>query len=184
MFPVKSALWVMAILIFFPVYSHAGLEKFQTDLSKKIIDLSELNPGGPGKDGIPSIDNPRFVSVQKAAVWLKGQEPVIALEFEAVAKAYPLQILMWHEIVNDVIAQMPVVVTFCPLCYSAIVFERRIDEEILSFGVSGYLRHSDLVMYDRETESLWQQFTGQALVGAYTERKLKKMLDYYEETHK
>ncbi len=68
----------MAILIFFPVYSHAGLEKFQTDLSKKIIDLSELNPGSPGKDGIPSIDNPRFVSVQKAAVWLKGQEPVIA----------------------------------------------------------------------------------------------------------
>ncbi len=175
MFPEKSALWVMAILIFFPIYSHAGLEKFQTDLSKKIIDLSELNPGGPGKDGIPSIDNPRFISVQKAAVWLKGQEPVIALEFEAVAKAYPLQILMWHEIVNDVTAQMPVVVTFCPLCYSAIVFERRIDEEILSFGVSGYLRHSDLVMYDRETESLWQQFTGQALVGDYTERKLKRM---------
>lgn len=153
----------------------ASLSGFKTDFSERSIELSELTEGGPGKDGIPSIDNPRFISVEVAKKWLKDQEPVIAVEFDQVAKAYPLQILIWHEIVNDKIENKPIVVTFCPLCYSAIVFERQVDGAILDFGVSGFLRHSDLVMYDRTTESLWQQFTGEALVGEYTGKTLQRL---------
>jgi len=152
----------------------ASIPGFKTDTTKKSIHLTELTKGGPGKDGIPSIDNPKFISIDEAIKWLKDQEPVITVEFDQVAKAYPLQILIWHEIVNDKIKSKPIVVTFCPLCYSAIVFERRVAGDILEFGVSGFLRHSDLVMYDRKTESLWQQFTGEALVGDYTGKTLKR----------
>jgi hypothetical protein len=165
----------LAMILLIAAHSQASLPGFKTDTTKRTIELSELTAGGPGKDGIPSIDNPKFISVKDAEQWLKGQEPVIAVEVGQVAKAYPLQILMWHEIVNDTINEIPIIVTFCPLCYSAIVFDRRVDGEIQEFGVSSYLRHSDLVMYDRKTESLWQQFTGEALVGEYTGKKLKRL---------
>lgn len=145
-----------------------GFPGFSTDFDKRSIELNELIDGGPGKDGIPSIDDPNFVSQQEAENWLQGREPVIALEINGEVKAYPIQILIWHEIVNDNIGGVPVSVTFCPLCYSAIVFDRRIDGETHEFGVSGLLRHSDMIMFDRETESLWQQFSGEALVGNYT----------------
>jgi hypothetical protein len=105
---------------------------------------------------------------QEADSWLNSSEPVISFQLGDTARAYPLQILIWHEIVNDEINGTPVLVTFCPLCYSAIVFDRRIDGEVHDFGVSGFLRHSDMIMFDRKTESLWQQFTGEALVGDYT----------------
>ncbi len=144
------------------------LQGFSTNLDKRSIDLGELIPGGPGKDGIPSIDHPKFVSQDEAAEWLRGREPVISLEINGEARAYPIQILMWHEIVNDVLGGTAVVVTFCPLCYSAIVFDSRVNGEVHEFGVSGMLRHSDMIMYDRTTESLWQQFSGEALVGDYT----------------
>jgi len=144
------------------------LPGFDTNLDKRSIDLNELIDGGPGKDGIPSIDNPKFVSQEEAAEWLKPNEPVISLEIDGEARAYPIQILMWHEITNDELGGVPVAVTFCPLCYSAIVFDRRHDGETLEFGVSGLLRHSDMIMFDRKTESLWQQFSGEALVGDYT----------------
>lgn len=144
------------------------LGEFNTNLEKRSIDLEELIDGGPGKDGIPSIDNPRFVSQEAATGWLQGREPVISLNLNGEAKAYPIQILMWHEIVNDEIGGMPVAVTLCPLCYSAIVFDRKIEGEVLEFGVTGLLRKSDMVMYDRTTESFWQQFSGEALVGDYT----------------
>ncbi len=144
------------------------LPGFDTNLEKRSIDLNELIDGGPGKDGIPSIDNPKFVSQEEASQWLQGQEPVISLEVNGEARAYPIQILMWHEIANDELGGVPVSVTFCPLCYSAIVFDRRHDGEVLEFGVSGFLRKSDMIMYDRKTESLWQQFSGEALVGDYT----------------
>jgi hypothetical protein len=145
---------------------------FQTNVEKRIIDLGELIDGGPGKDGIPSIDEPKFVTQNEASEWLRGREPVISLEVNGEVKAYPIQILMWHEIVNDEIGGVPVSVTFCPLCYSAIVFDRRHDGGTLEFGVSGLLRHSDMIMYDRQTESLWQQFSGEALVGDYTGDRL------------
>jgi Protein of unknown function (DUF3179) len=138
---------------------------WETDFSRHTVPLSEFLSGGPGKDGIPAIDEPRFVSVEEAAEWLADREPVIELELEGVARAYPLQILIWHEIANDEVAGTPVAVTFCPLCNTAIVFDRRLDGRVLDFGTTGNLRHSDLVMYDRQTESWWQQFGGEAVVG-------------------
>lgn len=152
-----------------------ALQQFDTDLSRHSIDLSELKSGGPSKDGIPSIDDPSFVSIGEAKEWIDEKEPVISLEHEGEARAYPLQILTYHEIVNDRIGGTPVAVTFCPLCYSAIVFERTLDGESVSFGVSGLLRNSDLVMYDRKTETLWQQFTGEAIVGDRTGETLDQL---------
>ena len=146
---------------------------WKTDLSKKSIDLSELKSGGPPKDGIPAIDRPRFVSTSSAGAWLDAKEPVIVVEHENEARAYPLQILMWHEIVNDQIAGLPILVSYCPLCNSAVVFDRRIDGKAYDFGVSGMLRESDLVMYDRQTYALWQQITGEAIVGDMTGVRLE-----------
>lgn len=151
------------------------LRGWKTNTDKALIDLNELKAGGPPKDGIPSIDNPEFVSSANAESWLSDKEPVILFEYNGEARAYPLQILIWHEIVNDRIGGKPVLVTFCPLCYSAIVFERTVDGEVLEFGVSGFLRHSDLVMFDRRTETLWQQFTGEAIVGDYVGTRLKQL---------
>ncbi|MGB3544494.1 DUF3179 domain-containing protein [Rubrivirga sp.] len=142
---------------------------FDTNTAKRTIDLAELQSGGPPKDGIPALDAPRFVSADQASSWLADREPVVLLRIEDEAKVYPLQILTWHEIVNDSLAGVPVAVTFCPLCYSAVALDRRIEGEdgpqTLSLGVSGLLRFSDMVMYDRQTETLWQQFTGEAIVG-------------------
>lgn len=151
------------------------LRHWETNWEERTIDLSELKEGGPPKDGIPAIDDPQFVSVEEARSWIEPQEPVIALELNGEARAYPLQILTFHEIVNDHLAGEPVAVTFCPLCYSAVAFRRTIGGEVLSFGVSGLLRHSDLVMYDRRTESLWQQITGEAIVGDYAGTTLERL---------
>jgi len=150
-----------------------ALSQFNTDLTNATIDLSTLRPGGPPKDGIPSIDNPSFVSIEAASRWIDPKEPVIAIQMNGVAKAYPLQILTHHEIANDEIGGTPVAVTFCPLCYSSIAFERTLDGETVTFGVSGLLRKSDLVMYDRKSETLWQQFTGKAIVGDRAGDELK-----------
>ena len=124
------------------------------------------------RDGIPPIYSPKHTTPEKADQWLKGQEPVIALEIDGDARAYPLQVLIWHEIVNDVIGGVPVAVTFCPLCNSAIVFDRRLDGVVHDFGVSGNLRNSDLIMWDHQSESWWQQFTGEAIVGELTGKQL------------
>ncbi len=152
-----------------------ALQQFDTAYSKHNIDLSTLMSGGPPKDGIPSVDNPSFVSVGEASNWVSPEEPVILLEHKGTARAYPLQILTHHEIVNDRVAGTPVAVTFCPLCYSALVFERTLDGEPVEFGVSGLLRNSDLVMYDRKTETLWQQLTGKAIVGDLAGRTLTQI---------
>ncbi len=141
---------------------------WKTDWDHRWIDLAELKSGGPPKDGIPSIDNPSFVPIEDAEAWLNSREPVISLVIGDEARAYPLQIMTFHEIVNHELVGEPVLVTFCPLCYSAVVFSRKVEGETLAFGVSGLLRHSDLVMFDRKTESLWQQVTGEAIVGTFT----------------
>jgi len=132
----------------------------------------EIISGGVGRDGIPPIDNPQFDDLATADQWLQGASPVIALEIDGVARAYPLAILTRHEIANDVINEVPVAVTFCPLCNSAIVFDRRVDSDILRFGVSGLLRNSDLIMWDDVTQTLWQQLTGEGIVGTHTGRLL------------
>ncbi len=148
---------------------------WKTNVAKRSIDLKELLSGGPPKDGIPSLDKPKFISIKDAKAWLGEKEPVISLVIDGKARAYPLQILIWHEIINHEFNGIPVSVTFCPLCYSAIAFDRRLDGKVYSFGVSGMLRHSDMVMFDRETESWWQQITGEAIVGDLTGRKLKQI---------
>jgi len=138
---------------------------WQTNFNKKTIALSELISGGPPKDGIPAIFNPKFETQAVASDWLNEKEPVIALEIDGEAKAYPLSILIWHEIANDNVGGVPVVVSFCPLCYSAIVYSRKVNGAEPYFGVSGLLRHSDMIMYDNITESYWQQLSGEAIVG-------------------
>lgn len=147
---------------------------WKTDFSKHTVPLSEFLPGGPGKDGIPAIDHPVFVSVSGTR-FLRAQEPVIELVADGEARAYPIQILIWHEIVNDTAAGVPVVVTFCPLCNTAIVFDRRVAGTTLMFGTTGNLRNSDLVMYDRQTESWWQQFGGAGLVGRFVGARLRTL---------
>ena len=138
---------------------------WNTNWDLRTIATDEILSGGPPRDGIPSIDDPKFISQDEATEWLVGNEPVVAIEFNGDARAYPIQILTWHEIVNDTAGDIPIIVTFCPLCNSAIVFERTVDGEAVEFGTSGLLRNSDLIMYDRKTESLWQQFTGEAIIG-------------------
>ena len=146
-------------------------EGWQTDFSKAQVPLEEIMSGGPPRDGIPSIDDPAF---RKAAeIETVGErEPVIRLELGGEVRAYPLQVLTWHEIVNDVVAGVPVAVTFCPLCNASLVFDRRLGDRVLEFGTTGKLRNSDLVMYDRQTESWWQQFIGEAIVGALAGERL------------
>ncbi len=128
----------------------------------------EIMSGGVGRDGIPPIDNPQFDDLATADLWLQASSPVIALEIDGIARAYPLAILTRHEIANDIIGDTPVAVTFCPLCNSAIVFDRSVGGDTLRFGVSGLLRNSDLIMWDDLTQSLWQQLTGEGIVGTYT----------------
>ena len=149
----------------------------KTDFSRKSVDLDEIRSGGPGKDGIPAIDAPRFVPTKDAVAGKRylGNEPVIGLEINGDIRAYPLQILIWHEIVNDTVGGIPVSITYCPLCNSSIVFDRRIGGKVLDFGTTGNLRKSDMVMYDRQTESWWQQFLGEAIVGKMTGSRLKAL---------
>jgi hypothetical protein len=143
--------------------------EWKTDFSKHSVPLGEIISGGPPRDGIPPIDVPKFESFDEASTWLHDDEPVIAFTINGEARAYPLQILVWHEIVNDEVVGTPVAITFCPLCNTAIAFDRRVPGVgTLRFGTSGLLRNSDLVMWDDHTESWWQQFTGTAIVGSLT----------------
>ena len=146
---------------------------WDTDFTLHSVAFDEIMSGGPPRDGIPPLDSPSFVSPDDADAWLANREPVISFELNGEAKAYPLQILTWHEIVNDEVGGVPVIVTFCPLCNSAIVFDRRLDGVVLDFGTSGRLRNSDLIMWDRQTESWWQQLTGEAIIGTLTGHTLE-----------
>lgn len=182
LFTLRTLLWVgilIALMFFFapqmvPGSSYVMNQIYwrDTDFSKCSIDMSEIRSGGPKKDGIPSIDNPKFISFAEATE-LGNLEPVIGFEMNGEAKAYPLGILMSHEIVNDRIGGVPVAVTYCPLCNASIVFDGRVGDKELTFGTTGNLRNSDLVMYDRQTQSWWQQFLGEAIVGEMTGTQLK-----------
>ncbi len=146
----------------------------KTDFKKTSIDFKDIISGGPPKDGIPSIDKPRFMAASKVnSQDLAPTEPVVGVIINGQARAYPLRILTWHEIVNDELAGVPITITYCPLCNSTIVFDRRLDGLVLDFGTTGKLRNSDMVMYDRQTESWWQQFLGEAIVGKLTGKRLK-----------
>jgi hypothetical protein len=133
------------------------------------IELDEIISGGPPPDGIPPIDAPVLESIDEAADWLEDASPVMVVDVAGDVRAYPLAILTWHEIVNDVVGGTPIAVTYCPLCNSALVFERTVPgpdgAEVLDFGTSGRLYRSNLVMYDRQHRNLWTQFEGEGVVG-------------------
>jgi hypothetical protein len=142
---------------------------------KYIVHPNKLMRGGAPKDGIPSIDNPKYVTVSDADEWIQYNELVLAIIYKNVKRVYPFQILVWHEIVNDVIAGDPILITYCPLCGSGIAYERNIDGEAVEFGTTGKLYNSNLVMYDRKTETYWTQIDGKAIIGELTGRELKEI---------
>lgn len=141
---------------------------FSDEFPTPLIDPNEVISGGPPPDGIPSIDDPVFLDVADNLELLPGHEPVVALEINGDARAYPIRAMVWHEIVNDTVGGVPVSVTYCPLCNSAATYERTINGVETTFGTSGRLFASALVMYDRATESLWTHFNGDAVIGVLT----------------
>ena len=143
-----------------------------TDFSKASLNLREIMSGGVAKDAIRSIDNPEFTAVKNDKDITKF-EPVITVFKNGKAKAYPLRYLTRHEIVNDIFEDQPIAVSFCPLCNSSVVFERVLDGVPVEFGTTGKLHNSDLVMYDRKTQTWWQQYNGMGIVGELTGAKLK-----------
>ena len=152
----------------------------QTDFSRTTIDFGEIISGGPPKDGIPAIWEPAHVPAAQETR-LDDREPVLTYEHPGeAARAYPIRYLMWHEIVNDVVGGVPIALTYCPLCNSAMVFDARVDGLRHTFGVSGKLRHSDMIMYDRETQSWWQQAVGEGVVGQHAGARLTQLPGWME----
>ena len=146
-----------------------GISKWErefpaTDFETRIIELDEINDDGNTRDSIPPVRTPKYVSVSEIKD-MGPLEPVLSVGINGDFRAYPLRILLWHEIVNEVIGGTPVLISYCPLCNSGVVFDRRVGDQLLAFGNTGRLRHRDMVMYDKETESWWQQFTGEAIIG-------------------
>lgn len=141
------------------------------DLQGALVPVEEILPGGPPRDGIPSIDRPKFAGPKEPA-GLKTEDMVLGISQGGVAKAYPLRILNWHEVVNDRIGADDIVVTYCPLCGSGMAFRSRAGARTLKFGVSGLLYNSDVLVYDRETNSLWSQIRAQAVSGELKGTKL------------
>ena len=139
----------------------------EVDYTRHTVPLTEIESGGVGADsGIVSLHDPELESLASASEWILGREPVIVVEVHGEARIYPIQVLIWHEVANDVLGGEPIVVTFCPLCNSAIAFNRQVGGEVRDFGVSGLLRHSDLLLWDYQTATLWQQLTDEGIVGA------------------
>ena len=173
----KRLFYLVTILFLLVANVHAQTalwtaQGWKTNFDKLAVQPSEIMSGGPPKDGIPPIDDPKFVAISKADD-LTERDPVIGLEINGDARAYPLRVMTWHEIVNDTVGGKPVAVTYCPLCNAAIVFDAEVNGKPHTFGTTGKLRNSDLIMYDRSTESWWQQFTGTAIAGDYTGKTLK-----------
>ena len=156
-----------AVLVSSDDFSFSEMTMMETNGVKHSIPLDKIKGGGPPKDGIPSIDNPQFSSVDDAR-FVSDSDTVIGLEINGESKAYPIFILVWHEIVNDDVGGVPVAITYCPLCYTNQVFERTIDGQKVEFGTSGKLYNSNLLMYDRLTESYWSQALGIAVKGELT----------------
>ena len=170
-----SALFVlgisMGVITDSAAYRLGGFEVSQSDA---LIPLDEVRSGGPDKDGIPSIDNPRFITAGDADE-LKPDDLVMGLEHKGIAKAYPIAIMNWHEIVNDSFVDSPVVVTYCPLCGSGMAFSANVGGLQMKFGVSGLLYNSDVLLYDRQTDSLWSQIMAKAVTGSMKGTRLKML---------
>lgn len=144
------------------------------ELENALIPSTQIFSGGPGKDGIPSIDKAKFINAGDAG-FLKNEDRVLGIVIKGVSKAYPIKILNWHEIVNDSIADVFFTITYCPLCGTGMAFDSRVNGQLLSFGVSGLLYNSDVLLYDRETESLWSQLLSKAITGKHKNTTLKML---------
>jgi len=144
------------------------------ELDDALIPSTQIFSGGPDKDGIPSIDKPNFVTARDAG-FIRNEDRVLGITINGISKAYPISILNWHEIVNDSIGQVFFTITYCPLCGSGMAFDSNINGQVLSFGVSGLLYNSDVLLYDRETESLWSQLLAKAVTGRYKGTGLKML---------
>jgi hypothetical protein len=177
---VIAAMVVVTNIDSFPITNSADTQQLITEKSGEgqpihIVPLDKIVGGGPPQDGIPSIDNPKFVSIVEADQFLQDADQVVGLNINGDIRAYPLQILVWHEIVNDIVGDTPVAVTYCPLCFTNQVFNRTVNGQTVEFGTSGKLYNSNLVMYDRTSNSLWSQALGQAIVGKNAGIKLDRV---------
>ncbi len=144
--------------------------------NKSIVPLDQIVSGGPPPDGIPSIDNPQFVSIKDADNFMADSDLVLGVMVNGDVRGYPLQILVWHEIVNDIVGETPIAVTYCPLCFTNQIFNRTLtDGQTLEFGTSGKLYNSNLVMYDRNTNSLWSQAMAQSIAGELAGIELERI---------
>lgn len=144
------------------------------DLQNALIDTDKILAGGPAKDGIPAIDDPKFIAATKAN-HLQANDRILGIEMNGTTKAYPIGILNWHEIVNDEIDGNNFAVTYCPLCGTGVAFSSNVQGKNLDFGVSGLLYNSDVLLYDRQSESLWSQILSKAVTGELKGQKLKKL---------
>ena len=151
-----------------PASVPAGPGQKPFDVTRHAIPLNQIQSGGPPKNGIPALQHPAFMDASQADSFLKQEDLVLGIEFTGTAKAYPVRILNWHEVVNDDVGDQPVVVSWCPLCGSGIVYDARADGQRYTFGVSGLLYRQNLLLFDRKTESLWSQFQGRAVAGPLT----------------
>jgi hypothetical protein len=164
---------VIVIFLLWERYSNAG-DSNGFDLADALVPIDEIHQGGPPRDGIPALDNPIFLSADQAG-YLKEYDYVLGMTRNGISKAYPIRILNWHEIINDRFGQEPVVVSYCPLCGTGIAYGAFIDGAVRSFRVSGLLYNSDLLLYDRESESLWSQIAGKAISGPLKGQRLKPL---------
>lgn len=168
--------WLLLKAMATPLPTPENLQSLwpETDFSRSSVALDELEPGGPARDGIPALVEPHLLAARRVD-WLTDDAPVIVVAVGSDRRAYPIEILVWHEIVNGRVGGVPVAVTFCPLCNAALVFDRRVSGRLLEFGTTGWLRRSDLLMYDRSTFSWWQQLTGSAIIGAMNGQRLREL---------
>ncbi len=170
----KAILVILLAILSLILFNRFGLANNGFDLSNSSIDKKLILSGGPAKDGIPAIDDPKFI-LAKNADFLLPSDRVLGLDYRGIIKAYPIKILNFHEIVNDDFNDQPVAITFCPLCGSGIAYLREINGKKVTFGVSGLLYNSDVLLYDRETESLWSQIISTAISGPLRGQHLKML---------
>ncbi len=154
-------------------YIPAGPGQKPFDVTRHVIRLDEVQAGGPTKNGIPALDHPAFISASEAERNLKAEDTILGVEFGGVAKAYPVRILNWHEVVNDDVGEQPVLISWCPLCGSGLVYDPRAHDRRYTFGVSGLLYQQNLLLFDHDTESLWSQLRGGAVAGSLAGTSLR-----------
>ena len=182
----KPLVTLAALILLVATQASANPERWKSEWPKtnfektNIASWSEILSGGPPRDGIPALSDPQFIRIDDEN-GIEDREPVVTVEIEGeVPRAYPIRYLTWHENINDTAGGVPYAVTYCPLCNSAPTFDRRVEGQVLTFGVTGKLKDSNLIMYDRETESWWQQAIGEGIVGEFTGVELTQLPSWME----